>query len=228
MLECDQQRARKYLATLVKLSDNLAYSASDDVIILANEMVDKLLETLKKIKNQAQTIVPQTSNSLSRKSLSLEKLDIDETDGDIGMERSSIRRSFRRNYDSLRRKMTKNRHQSTDRLVRRRSTDNIRPKLKNAIPGIIGNGLGNENGRLSAPNAQTSLQKRCSNISSNSSNRIPSLSSKSTDSILDIQNDWADSRPCSGASYDLLSNCSSNMIDHEPHLQLKVKQFVLL
>jgi len=215
VLECDQQRARKYLATLVKLSDNLAFSSSDDVIILANEMVDKLLETLKKIKDQAQQILPSNLNQSDqfgiRKSISLEKLDIDEPDGEYqtnqGIERNSIRRSFRRNYDSLRRKMTKNRHQSTDRLVRRRSTDNIRAKAGNKT----GNGLnqnGNINGRLSAPSGH-----RTSNISTGSSNRIPSLSSKSTDSILDIQNDWNDSRPCSGASYDLLSNCSSNIID---------------
>ena len=158
----------------------------------------------------------------------MEKLDLDEVDGASPgtFDRTSFRRSFRRNYDSLRRKMTK-RHQSTDRLVKRRNDyGNEGDGVTNggyAVPGNIGAcyGASSGNARLSAPNASTT-SKRSSNISTKSSNRVPSLSSKSTDSILDIQNDWGDSRPCSGASYDLLSNCRSNIIEHDNSLISKV------
>jgi len=174
-----QQLARQYLATLVKLSDNLSVTSSETEIALTGEMVDQLLEILKMISSEARDRLPSYERTNKSIHNSMEELQLDSPDE---FDRGSIRRSFRTIKRRLSSKTNVRSHQSTDRLVKRRP--------------IIG---------------RSQSVKRSSNYSNGSSSfnqTEQSDKTKSTDSILDIN--WS-SRPCSSASFDHLSNCSSNI-----------------
>ena len=152
-----QQLARQYLATLVKLSDNLSVTSSESEIALTGEMVDQLLEILKTISSEARDRLPsyeRTNNSIHN---SMEELQLDSPDE---FDRGSIRRSFRTIKRRLSSKTNVRSHQSTDRLVKRRP--------------IIGR------------SQSVKRSSNYSNGSSSFNQTGQSDKTKSTDSILDI------------------------------------------
>merc|ERR1712151_598746 len=85
-----QQLASQYLATLVKLSDNLSVTSSETEISLTGEMVDQLLEILKTISSEARDRLPSAERSSKSNQIhnSMEELQLDSPDE---FDRSSIR-----------------------------------------------------------------------------------------------------------------------------------------
>ena len=107
-----QQLARQYLATLVKLSDNLSVTSSETEISLTGEMVDQLLEILKTISSEARDRLPSYERTNKSIHNSMEELQLDSPDE---FDRGSIRRSFRTIKRRLSSKTNVRTHQSTER-----------------------------------------------------------------------------------------------------------------
>ena len=214
----NQQLARTYLATLVKLSDRLSVNSSRDEIDHASKMVDQLVETLSDISTQAQSLMPQTLECEFEQNLSLQepksavprsilRRSVHNSMEDLtrepvtlpqsGLTRVSVRRSFRTIKRKISSRSNVRQHQSTDRLVSRRREHIER---RHCLSGELGEHLDVVDG---AP----------ARISTSSSGiRAASLGSKSTDSMLvENSNTWS-SRPPSAASCDMLSNSSTTNI----------------
>ena len=152
-----QQLARQYLATLVKLSDNLSVNSSETEIALTGEMVDQLLEILKTISSEARDRLPSYERTNKSIHNSMEELQLDSPDE---FDRGSIRRSFRTIKRRLSSKTNVRSHQSTDRLVKRRPVIGRSQSVKRSSNYSNGSSSFNQTGQ--------------------------SDKTKSTDSILDI------------------------------------------
>ena len=212
----NQQLARTYLATLVKLSDRLSQNSSRDEIEHASKMVDQLVDTLGDIAQQAKDLMPLRLEHELRQQLSLEETEKEAVPRSIlrrsvhnsmedlsaqnqsGLTRVSVRRSFR----TIKRKISKSsnvrQHQSTDRLMVSRRREHI--ERRHCLSGELDEHLDVVDGTPSRVSA------------SSSTIRAASLGSKSTDSMLVEQaNTWG-SRPPSAASCDMLSSSSTTHI----------------